>query len=292
MDYETLRHWPIADVDLDLTARDTMLYALGLGMGADPMDAHQLRFVYEDGLLALPTLAVVLCQPMGWTGDPKTGIDRTKVVHGEQGFTLHRPLPVSGRLRGQTRVVEVVDKGEGRGALILTETRILDRTTGECIATTESTSFARANGGFGGPSASPKVPRSLPEGRAADLADEWPVLPQLALIYRLSGDYNPLHADPGFAARAGYPQPILHGRATFGIAGIALLRQLCGWDPSRLTAMEARFSSPVFPGETIRTEIWRGDGEAWFRCIVPSRGAVVLNNGWAKIGLRRVVPTT
>jgi len=284
IDYSTLRHWPIADVDLDLAERDTLLYALGLGMGADPMDAHQLRFVYEDGLLALPTMAVVLCQPMGWAGDPRTGIDRTKVVHGEQGFTLHRPLPVRGRLRGLSRVVEVVDKGQGRGALVLTETRIVDRDSGECIATTESTSFARANGGFGGPSTSPKVPRSLPADRAPDCSDEWPVLPQLALIYRLSGDYNPLHADPAFAARAGYPRPILHGRATFGIAGIALLRQLCAWDPSRLTAMEARFSSPVFPGETIRTDIWRGDGEAWFRCTVPSRGVTVLGNGWARIG--------
>ncbi|MFN9155338.1 MAG: MaoC family dehydratase, partial [bacterium] len=171
---------------------------------------------------------------------------------------------------------------EGKGALILTETRILDAKTGECIATTDSTSFARANGGFGGPSASPKVPRTLP-ARAPDLSDDWPVIPQLALIYRLSGDYNPLHADPAFAAKAGFSQPILHGRATFGIAGIALLRQLCGWNPERLTAMEARFSAPVYPGDTIRTEIWREGGEVFFRCTVPARNAVVLSNGWAEV---------
>jgi acyl dehydratase len=227
-------------------------------------------------------MSVVLCQPMGWAGDPRTGVDRTKVVHGEQGFRLHRPLPAEASLRGETRVVDVIDKGEGKGALILTETRILDAKTGECIATTDSTSFARANGGFGGPSASPKVPRTLP-ARAPDLTDDWPVIPQLALIYRLSGDYNPLHADPAFAAKAGFSQPILHGRATFGIAGIALLRQLCEWNPERLTSMEARFSAPVYPGDTIRTEIWREPGEVFFRCTVPARNAVVLNNGWAEV---------
>ncbi len=282
IDYTTLKNWPIPQQSFALTKKDTILYALGLGLGADPMDASQLRFVYEQGLAALPTMSVVLCQPMGWTGDPKTGVDRTKVVHGEQGFRLLRPLPVEAELRGDTRVVEVVDKGEGKGALILTETRVFDARSGELLAVTDSTSFARANGGFGGPSESPKVPRTLP-ARAPDLTDDWPVLPQLALIYRLSGDYNPLHADPAFAARAGFKQPILHGRATFGIAGIALLRQLCGWDPARLTAMEARFSAPVYPGETIRTEIWRDGAQAFFRCTVPARDAVVLNNGWAQI---------
>ena len=280
--YETLKNWQIPDLPFELSEKDTILYALGLGLGADPMDLHQLRFVYEQGLQALPMMSVVLCQPMGWAGDPRTGVDRTKVVHGEQGFRLHRPLPAEASLRGETRVVDVIDKGEGKGALILTETRILDAKTGECIATTDSTSFARANGGFGGPSASPKVPRTLP-ARAPDLTDDWPVIPQLALIYRLSGDYNPLHADPAFAAKAGFSQPILHGRATFGIAGIALLRQLCEWKPERLTSMEARFSAPVYPGDTIRTEIWREPGEVFFRCTVPARNAVVLNNGWAEV---------
>ena len=282
IDYETLKRWPIPEQRVTLTRRDTMLYALGLGIGADPMDAHQLRFVYEEHLQALPTMAVVLCQPMGWTADPKTGVDRTKVVHGEQGFRLHRALPVAAELRGDTRVVEVVDKGDGKGALILTETRIFDAGSGDLIASTDSTSFARANGGFGGPSASPKAPRTLPV-RPPDRVDDWPVIPQLALIYRLSGDYNPLHADPAFAAKAGFKQPILHGRATFGIAGIALLRQLCDWNPARLTAMEARFSAPVYPGDTIRTEIWTEGTQAWFRCLVPARDAVVLNNGWAEI---------
>jgi acyl dehydratase len=280
--YEALKKWPIPEQRVALTKKDTMLYALGLGLGADPMDLHQLRFVYEEHLQALPTMAVVLCQPMGWTSAPGTGVDRTKVVHGEQGFRLHRALPVEASLRGDTRVVEVVDKGAAKGALILTETRIVDATSGDLIASTASTTFARADGGFGGPSESPKALRTLPD-RAPDLCDDWPVIPQLALIYRLSGDYNPLHADPAFAAKGGFRQPILHGRATFGIAGIALLRQLCNWDPSRLMAMEARFSAPVYPGDTIRTEIWNEGTQACFRCTVPARDAVVLNNGWAEI---------
>ena len=217
------------------------------------------------------------------------GLYKELEVFNSELMTLHNQhvrkrlrLGGNGKGKGDKNKGMIADKGEGKGALILTETRILDAKTGECIATTESTSFARANGGFGGPSISPKVPRTLP-ARAPDLSDDWTVIPQLALIYRLSGDYNPLHADPAFAAKAGFSQPILHGRATFGIAGIALLRQLCGWHPARLTAMEARFSAPVYPGDTIRTEIWREGSEVFFRCTVPARNAVVLNNGWAEV---------
>jgi acyl dehydratase len=283
IDYEKLRNWQVPEVRQRLTQRDTMLYALGLGLGADPMDRDQLRFVYERDLAALPTMAVVLCQPIGWTADPETGIDRTGVVHGEQGFTIHRRLPVEGELRSTTRVVEVVDKGAGKGALILTETRVYGDGEAAPLATLASTTFARRDGGFGGPSRSPHEPHRLPE-RDPDLVDDWPVIPQLALIYRLSGDYNPLHADPDYAARAGFRQPILHGRATFGIAGIALLRRVCGWDPARLVSMQARFSSPVYPGDTIRTAIWLDGTQVSFRCTVPARGVTVLDHGRAVLG--------
>jgi acyl dehydratase len=205
------------------------------------------------------------------------------VVHGEQGFRLHRPLPAEASLRGETRVVDVIDKGEGKGALILTETRILDAKTGECIATTDSTSFARANGGFGGPSASPKVPRTLP-ARAPDLTDDWPVIPQLALIYRLSGDYNPLHADPKVATAAGFAAPILHGLCSFGVTGWALVSAVCGGDATRLRSIGTRFASPVYPGETLRVEIWRRGDAVQFRTRVVERDIVVLSHGTATLG--------
>ncbi len=179
-------------------------------------------------------------------------------------------------------IEEIVDKGAGKGALLYSRRDVRDKETGDLLASLRSTSFLRGDGGFGGPSGPTRPVHALPE-RAPDLVCDIATLPQAALIYRLSGDYNPLHADPEIAAVAGFPRPILHGLCTFGVAGHALLRTLCGYDPARLRRMEARFSAPVFPGETVRTEIWRdGPGRAGFRCRVLVRDAVVINNGLAE----------
>lgn len=272
----------IPPVEQTLETRDIILYALGIGLGSDPLDVRQLQFVYEKDLRMLPTMAIVLgyAGPLGQYGD--TGITHTHVVHGEQGFFIHRALPVSGRVIGKTRVSGVVDKGEGRGALIYTEIVIREAGNDAPLATLTNTTFCRADGGFGGPTGPvPPIhtlPTSAPD-RVCDLA----TLPQAALIYRLSGDYNPLHADPGYAKRGGYDQPILHGRCTFGVVGHALLKTCCDYDPTRLVAMAGRFSSPVFPGETIRTEIWQAGEVVSYRASVPARGIVVLNNGKAQI---------
>lgn len=282
IDYDALMNWKIPEAEQVLSKRDTMLYALGTGLGFDPMDEQQLRFVYEKDLQALPTMAIILGYPGPWHRDPRTGVDGTKVVHGEQAFRIHKLLPVEGTLIGRTRVTGVFDKGEGRGALIQTTTEVSMKDTGEVVCTLASTSFARANGGFGGPSGPTKEPHPLPT-RAPDLLCDLPTLPQAALIYRLSGDYNPLHSDPEVAKRAGFTRPILHGRCTFGVAGHALLKSCCGYDPSRLIGMEGRFSSPVYPGETIRTEIWRDGNVISFRSLIAERDAVVLNNGRAEI---------
>jgi len=283
IDYETLMNWKIPEVEQVLSKRDTMLYALGTGLGADPMDEQQLRFVYEKNLAALPTMAIVLGYPGPWHRTGNTGIDGSKVVHGEQAFRIHRPLPVEGTVVGHTRVTGVFDKGEGRGALILTETEVRSKVSGASICSLASTTFARANGGFGGPSGPLKEPHAAPK-RAPDLVCDLPTLPQAALIYRLSGDYNPLHAEPEYAKRAGFKMPILHGRCTFGVAGHAILRSCCDYDPTRLVSMEGRFSAPVYPGETIRTEIWRDGNVVSFRSLVAARDAVVLNGGRAEIG--------
>jgi acyl dehydratase len=283
IDYQRLKNWPFPEVEHKYAAKDTILYALGLGLGADPMDRDQLPFVYEEGLKALPTMAVVLGLPGQWAQNPETGISWKLVLHGEQGLVLHRPLPPAGRVVARTVIEEIIDKGKDKGALVYSRRDIRDKETGALLASLTSTSFLRGDGGFGGPAGPTKAPHPLPE-RAPDLTAEITTLPQAALIYRLSGDYNPLHADPEIAKMAGFPRPILHGLCTFGVAGHALLKTLCGYDPARFKSMQVRFSSPVFPGETVRTEIWReGQTRFGFRCRIVERDVVAINNGVAEI---------
>lgn len=284
IDYDKLVNWDIPEVEQRLTRRDVMLYALGVGLGADPMDGDQLKFVYEEHLVALPTMAVVLGYPGPWHAHPDLGITRSHVVHGEQGFIIHRPLPVEGAILGKTRVAGVIDKGKDKGALILTECAVRDKASDETICTLTSTTFCRADGGFGGPAVPGKQPHALPGTDPQQVCD-LPTLPQAALIYRLSGDYNPLHADPAYASKASFKMPILHGRCTFGVVGHALVKSCCGYDPARLKSMEARFSAPVFPGETIRTEMWTEKTTVSFRATVPARGVTVLDNGRATIAV-------
>jgi acyl dehydratase len=281
IDYRKLKNWTIPPVEQRYAVRDTILYALGLGCGADPTDRDELRFVYEDGLAALPTMAVVLGAPGFWLKDPATGVDWRKVLHGEQGLVLHRPLPPAGIVKGESRILEILDRGE-RGAFMYSERTLTDRASGALIATTTSTTVLRGEGGFGGPTGPAPEAHALPE-RAPDLAVDLPTLPQAALIYRLSGDDNPLHADPAVAHAVGFPRPILHGLCSFGVAGRAVLRACCANDPNRLKRFQLRFSAPVFPGETIRTEIWRDGAVVSFRARAVERNVVVLNNGRAEL---------
>ena len=283
LDLEAVLNWDFADVTQSYTTRDSILYALGVGFGMDPLDRADLPFVFEEpALLAVPTMAVVLASPGFWLRDPRTGVDWTKVLHGEQGLVLHRPLPPAATVIGRTRVLGVLDKGAGKGALIFTERTITDAATGEKLATLSSTTFARGDGGQGGNMTEAPAPHPLPE-RAPDQVVDLATLPGAALIYRLSGDPNPLHASPDIAAAAGFHAPILHGLCTLGVAGHAILRAMCDNDPRRFGAMRLRFSSPVFPGETIRTELWQDGNVVSFRARAVERDVVVLNNGRAEI---------
>lgn len=282
IDPEKLLALKIPEVAHAYTEKDVILYALGLGLGQDPLDEEALAFLYEKNMKALPTMAVILGYPGFWIRDLDTGVDWVKVLHGEQGVHLHRPVAPRGNVIGITRVVDVVDKGPGRGALVYSERRIVDKASGEAIATLTQTTFCRGDGGFGGPPREAPAPHPLPE-RTADVTCDLPTRPEAALIYRLSGDPNPLHVEPAVAKAAGYPRPILHGLATFGIAGFALLKTVCGYDPTRLAAMAARFSAPVFPGETIRTEIWHDGEVVSFRARALERDLVVINNGRAEV---------
>ncbi|GGC63187.1 MaoC/PaaZ C-terminal domain-containing protein [Chelatococcus reniformis] len=284
IDPERLLNWPFEDLEHTYTARDTILYALGLGLGADPLDEAQLRFVYEENLAALPTMAVVLGYPGFWVKDPATGVDWKKVLHGEQGLEVFKPLPAEGTVIGRTRVTGIIDKGAGKGALLLSDRDVIDKKSGDLLCRVSGTSFLRGDGGFGGSSGPAPAPHAMPE-RAPDLSVSIPTLPQAALIYRLSGDYNPLHADPKVAAAGGFKAPILHGLCTYGVAGRALLQAVGGSKPESLRRMDVRFTSPVYPGETIVTEIWKGEGGAVsFRAKVAERDVVVLNNGRAEFG--------
>lgn len=228
-------------------------------------------------MVALPSLATVLAVTRTPLADPAYGADYRRAVHGEIALTLHRPLPVEGKLEGRGRIAGIVDKGPGRGALVYAERTL--STAGEGIATIASTTFLRGDGGFGGPSGPVRAPHELPSSPPARFVD-LPTRPEQALYYRFNGDENPLHADPAAAAHAGFPRPILHGLCTFGVVCHAVVRTLCGYDPARLRALEARFSAPVFPGETIRTELW-DDGS--FRARVVEREAIVVTNGRAVV---------
>lgn len=282
IDYQKLKNRKFADLVQSYTARDTILYALGIGMGMDPLDRNELPYVYEENLRMAPTMPVVLGSPGFWVKEPDSGVTWQSVLHGEQGLTIHRPLPATGTVIGRTSVEEIIDKGAGKGALLYSRRDIIDQKTGELLCSLTSTSFCRADGGFGGPSGPTKTVHEIPV-RAPDLSCDLRTLPQSALIYRLSGDYNPLHADPAVAEGVGFKAPILHGLCTYGVAGHAILRNLCGYDGSRLRRFDVRFSSPVYPGETIRTEIWKeGAGRASFRCRVVERDVVVLNNGYTE----------
>lgn len=278
IEYEKLLNFPIPEIRQTLRWQDTALYNFSVGLGQDPMDKPQLDFLYEPRLKALPSLAVVLGYPGFWVRDPASGVDWVKVVHGEQSLILHKPLPVTGEIIGTSRVTGIVDRGAGKGAMIYTAREVKDAKTGELLATLEMTTFARGDGGFGGPAGPVRQPHPEPEG-APDITLDLPTRPEQALIYRLNGDFNPLHIDPDVAEAAGFDRPILHGLCTFGVVCHALLKSLCDYDPARFGRMDLRFSAPVFPGETIRTEIWKQEGGAAFRARVLERDKVVVSNG-------------
>jgi acyl dehydratase len=280
--YDKLMTQEIAPAEQTYEAKDCMLYALGVGLGHDPMNEDELAFVYEKKLKVLPTMATVIGHSSSLALNPASGIDWLMVVNGEQGFALRRPLKAHDVVVGRTRIVEVIDKGPGKGALLLIEREITEKASGELIGTVSQTIFCRGDGGFGGPPRDAPAPHPLPS-REPDAICDFGTRPEMALIYRLSGDYNRLHADPAFAQAAGFPRPILHGLGTFGVSGHAVLKTMCGYDPARLTSFSCRFSAPVFPGETIRTEMWRDGNVVSFRARVFERDVIAINNGRAEV---------
>ena len=258
------------------TDRETMLYALGVGMARDPLNEEELRFVYENDLKTIPTMASVIAWGQSTIG--QAGINYLMVVHGEQRLTMHRPLPAAATIISDERVIAAVDKGPGKGALIYTEKVIRLKGSNEKLCTTGGTIFARGDGGFGGPSSGGPEPHAIPERKADAVCDTDTRVDQ-ALLYRLSGDRNPLHSDPKIARMAGFPKPILHGLCSYGTACRAVLKTMCNYDHTMITGFDVRFSSPVFPGETIVTEMWKDGNVVSFRSKVKERDVLVINNG-------------
>lgn len=278
IDYAALMALDIPERACSYDEPETMLYALGVGFGTDPVDSRELGFVHEASLQAVPTMATVIGWDRSWI--PRTGIRWPLVVHGDQTLRIHRPVPAVGRVVTSARVTEILDKGRDKGALFRIETRARDAATNEPLWTTSSGFFARGDGGFRDEIDKGPVFHRVP-GRAPDLVRQVPTHPAQALLYRLSGDRNPLHALPSASEVAGFPRPVLHGLCTYGFACRSVLLSYCDGDASRVRAFDARFSSPLFPGETLGVEMWRDDDLVSFRVRCIERDKIVLDNGRA-----------
>ena len=266
--------------------KDVMLYALGVGIGRDQMNETELAFVYEKNLKVIPTAATVLASSMRGTAGPApempaghrpSQINFLMVVHGEQKVELHKPLSASGTYTAQGRTVGAYDKGPGKGAVIINETVWTDE-KGEKVATLTSSTFARGDGGFGGPSEGAPEPHVVPT-RAPDISVDFDTRDDQALLYRLNGDRNPLHSDPEVAKKAGFDKPILHGLCTYGITCRAILQEVVNFDPDQIYSHQARFSAPVIPGDTITVDIWQDGKNISFEARVKARNVTVIKNG-------------
>ena len=266
-------------VEISYSDKDSILYSLGVGLGNDPMNMAELKYVYENSQVALPSMATNFQyhSPLLL----KANINFILVVHGEQKLSFSNPLPVSGDFISNAKVIGCYDKGAGKGAIIDVETTINLKKDNTEICKLVSTTFARGDGGFGGPE-SPKSEIFRPEGDP-DFVHEIKTKPDQALIFRLSGDYNPLHSDPNFAKTAGFEKPILHGMCTYGIACRSVVESVCEGDAKKLKKFDCRFSSPVYPGETIVTEMWKNGCKVYYQSKVKERDKIVIKNGVSEI---------
>jgi acyl dehydratase len=277
LNYERIMAYRPADQAVSYGPRDCIIYALGIGIGMDPMDQGQLKFVYEKNLTAFPTLAAVLGRLTG-LDDPAFGVDPRMTVAAALKVVLHEPLATTAELLSRPRVREVIDKGPNSAAIIEI-TRELRTGDGRLVATVDNSNLARKHGGFGGKVTEVAVLHQVPATPPHRII-ELPTPPNLALLYRLTGDMNPLHVDPEHARAVGFERPILHGAATYGVAAHAVVRHI-DYRAEQLASIEARFVRPVFPGDTLRTELWQEGNRISFQCGVAGREGHVLTNGLA-----------
>lgn len=278
---DTLLSYAIPDARDDYDPRDVIIYALGVGAGLSS-DIDETHFLYERGLQALPTMALVLGTAGFWPMDPKSGLDWLNILHGEQRLTLHQPLDPAGIMLGETRVTDLADKGPGKAAMIRA-LKTLKNPGGELVAESAETWVVRGAGGFGGARDLPGETLPAVPSRDPDYAVSLPTSLAQAATYRLSGDRNPLHIDPITARLAGFDRPILHGLSTMGVIARALIHACAEGDGARLREIALRFTAPVYPGETICTHIWQEAGQLRFRVTSVERDVVVAANGVAMV---------
>jgi len=277
IDFDKAREAPLSGSTYSWTDNDIILYHLGIGAGVPPTDPGELRYTYEGELQVLPTYGTIPPFGVMMSLGAVDGLefDLASVLHGEQELEIHRPIPTSGTVIQEGRVTGIYDKG--RGALVVLEIESRLEATGELLFTNRPSFYLRGEGGFGGDSG-PPTSHEAPE-REPDLVVESPTLPQQALLYRISsGDKNPLHVHPGFAAFAGFDRPILHGLCTFGVVGKAVVDHALD-GPEALASYRARFSGVLFPGETIRTSIWDEGDRLLVAAESMERGTPVISNG-------------
>jgi len=279
INYDEIMSLKSENIEISYTDKDSILYGLGVGLGNDPMDIDELKYVYENGQIALPSMATNFQYHSSLLMSAK--LNFVMVVHGEQKLSIINPIPVSGDFLADMKVLNCFDKGASKGAIIDVETTVKLKSDGTEICKLISTTFARGDGGFDGPE-SPPQEIFEPEG-SPDIVDEITTKPDQALIFRLSGDYNPLHSDPNFAKAAGFPKPILHGLCTYGVACRSIVKTACDNDVKKLKSFNCRFSSPVFPGETIVTEMWKNGNDINFQSKVKERDKIILKNGVSEI---------
>lgn len=285
IDIDRLMKFEIPVVQQLVTPRDIALYALSVGLGRDPLDARQLSYVDPDlGPRMMPSMVLVLAHPGFWLAHPESGVDARAVLHAAQGFQILGRLPDKGLVESRTRVAELIDKGVGRAALLRTQTELRDG-EGHLFATLDRMTFIRDGGGFGGSAGSPAIREAAPVSPPETVVD-FETGREQALLYRLNGDLNPLHSDPIIARKARFEAPILHGLCTMGIATHALMGALVDYRADAIRSVRLRFSTPVYPGETIRTEIWK-DGR--FRSRVPARDVIIIEDGLAEVDASQLV---
>ncbi len=276
IDHQALLNTVLSDVPVSFDEQDVMLYSLGVGLGSNPLDPAELPYVCEHaGLRTLPTFASMIIPD---TIMAESGCDMWSLVHRAQSLEFFRPLPAAATLLANQRVVSVSDRGDRIGAEIEIETELRLARDDTVICTGGSRVIARSDGGFGGAPPPVRSRHRMPN-RESDLICMVETRPDQALLFRLSGDRNPLHADPQTARGAGFEQPILHGRCTYGIACHAILKTVCNYDFTLIKGFDARFSSPVYPGDVITTEMWQEGNVVSFRCLVKERDVVVLSDG-------------
>lgn len=277
LDYDALLATAADDIPVGYADTETMLYAQSIGLGRDPLNPKELPYVYEQGrpLRTVPSMASVLVPDMF---PPDLGWDFNQVLHAEQRLQLHRALPPAADLLINKRIVDVFDRGPKYGAMFLFEAEGRLAKDDTAMFSLGMTVIARGDGGFGGRNGSGPAPHRAPR-RSPDLSCSSRTRTDQALLFRLNGDRNPLHGDPATAKSAGFPVPILHGLCTYGIACHAVLQTICDYDHTLIGSFDARFSSPVLPGDTIRTDMWQDGNVVSFQCTAVERNTVVLRNG-------------